>query len=63
MERDKLKPCPFCGETPIIESGLDCEGFAEFYIYHVCELEYMDIEINLSDNNYNALVKAWNTRI
>ncbi len=53
----KLKPCPFCGDTPeltydILDQAfrIECDG---------CWVVMKDV----MDNGAEALVKEWNTRV
>lgn len=51
-----LKPCPFCGENPIIETSKKIT-----YIFcnnEDCPMDAVEVE----DCNREEAIKAWNTR-
>lgn len=58
---DKLKKCPFCGEEVNIDVNVVSGGFAEFYIQHFCNINGVEIDIELHDSNIYAVINTWNT--
>lgn len=59
-----LKPCPFCGEIPVIEKRTEISERSEETVYQVvCDNEYCSIhpETYLFGDKKNA-IKDWNRR-
>jgi len=59
---DKLKPCPFCGESPDIGNAVyDGRKAGAYYIActSTCEVHP---ELNDTYDSPNEAIKAWNTR-
>lgn len=55
MEQPKLKPCPFCGETPLLILHMG---------YYSVECKNMVCPSRLTASiNKNDIVDAWNTRL
>lgn len=59
---EELKPCPFCGGKP-------CESFGYGVFYINCENENCTMMVMTdpvecySEEEYNSVVKVWNTRL
>lgn len=55
MTQPKLKPCPFCGETPLL--------YLHMGYYRVeCQNKECPSRLTASANK-NDIVNAWNTRL
>lgn len=59
MSKDsiELKPCPFCGERPHYSTG---DSAHIVCMNGLCDV--MDVMFKQSFNDFDGLVKAWNTR-
>ena len=60
---ERLKPCPFCGNTPhFYKRGSAYEGF---YLEIYCETCNVKMELNRSKLNEarKAIVGIWNKRV
>lgn len=55
MEQPKLKPCPFCGEAPVLTLHMG-------YYRVECRNQFCPSRLTASANKKD-IVEAWNTRL
>lgn len=63
--KEELKPCPFCGDLPVVSFYEDESLFShEIVIWSTTGCSGCDIEFNVSDDKDGVQsIKRWNTRI
>lgn len=63
MNKTYLKPCPFCGDIPVVEKHEETDRWTETVYQVVCDSD--DCLINPETNSYGDKQRAindWNTR-
>lgn len=59
----ELKPCPFCGNAPVIVEGVDAFNDKQFYIQcNGCHLVFNDGWGTYHTEDIDTEIKKWNTR-